>query len=353
MRADPAEQLRRHRALLAPGTPLRDGLERVLRGRTGALVVLGTNREVERLSTGGFQLDTPLTPMALRELAKMDGALVLSSDLARIVAAGVQLMPDPGIETPETGTRHRTADRVARQTQVASVTVSASMATIALFLADGRHPVEPSDIVLSQAHQALQTLERYTNRLWTLLTQLSALEVQDQVSVKDVVLVVQRLEMVRRLELELDDYVLGLGTDGRLLELQLNELDTQGLEVGHLLEQDYSSPDGPPLRMDALAALDATELLEPLTVARAVGFSSEDHLDRRISPRGYRQLAQIQRLPDALGARLLEHFGGLQALFSASKTDLQEVDGVGEQRARAIRDGLIRVAESAYTDRLG
>ncbi|SDD07069.1 DNA integrity scanning diadenylate cyclase DisA [Auraticoccus monumenti] len=352
MSSDPTAQLRRFRALVAPGTPLRDGLERVLRGRTGALVVLGTNKTVEHVSTGGFQLDTPLTPMALRELAKMDGALVLSSDLARIVAAGVQLMPDAAIDTLETGTRHRTADRVARQTGLPAVTVSASMSTIALFLPDGRHPVEPSDLVLGRAHQALQTLERYANRLWTLLTQLSSLEVQDQVTVKDVVLVMQRLEMVRRLELELDDYVLSLGTDGRLLDLQMRELDSHGLEVAELLERDYSTDEGPGLSVLALRALDTTELLEPLTVARAAGFSAEDHLDRRLTPRGHRQVAQIQRLPASLGERLLEHFGGLQALFSASKTELQEVEGVGEQRARAIRDGLIRVAEAAYTERL-
>nr|WP_156611061.1 DNA integrity scanning diadenylate cyclase DisA [Auraticoccus cholistanensis] len=345
--------MRRFRALVAPGTPLRDGLERVLRGRTGALVVLGSNRAVEQVSTGGFSLDTPFTPMALRELSKMDGAVVLSSDLSRIVAAGVQLMPDARIETLETGTRHRTADRVARQTEVPAVTVSASMATIALFLSDGRHPVEPSQVILGQAGQALQTLERYSERLWTLLTQLSSLEVQDQVTVKDVVLVMQRLEMVRRLQQELDDYVLSLGTDGRLLELQVRELDGSASEVAALLERDYSSADGPPLQVAALHDIPTAELLEPLTVARVVGFSTEDHLDRRLTPRGFRQLAQIQRLPGALGERLLEHFGGLQALFSASKAELQEVEGVGEQRARMIRDGLIRVAEAAYTERLG
>jgi diadenylate cyclase len=348
----PVAQLRRYRALLAPGTPLRDGLERVGRGRTGALVVLGTNRQVEQVSTGGFRLDTPLTPMALRELAKMDGALVLSSDQSRIVAAGVHLMPDATIPTLETGTRHRTADRVARQTGVGAVTVSASMATIAVFLPDGRHVVEPSSVILSQADQALRTLERYVVRLRVLLNKLSSLEVQDQVTVKDVVLVLQRLEMVRRLELELADAVLALGTDGRLLQLQTRELDTGGLEVAELVARDYAT-DTLTLDVAALHHLDLTALLEPLVVARTVGFSEADHLDSRLSARGHRQVAQIERLPTALAERLLDHFGGLQALFSASRSQLQEVEGVGEQRARTIREGLIRVAEAAYTDRPG
>ncbi|WP_232822036.1 DNA integrity scanning diadenylate cyclase DisA [Desertihabitans aurantiacus] len=346
----PPAQLRRYRAMLAPGTPLRDGLERVGRGRTGALVVLGSNRQVEQVSTGGFRLDTPLTPMALRELAKMDGALVLSSDQSRIVAAGVHLMPDAAIPTLETGTRHRTADRVAHQTGVGAVTVSASMATIALFLADGRHAVEPSGVILSQADQALRTLERYAVRLRALLNKLSSLEVQDQVTVKDVVLVLQRLEMVRRLELELEEYVVALGTDGRLLQLQTRELDTGGLEVAELVARDYGSET---LTLDpsALHGLEMSALLEPTVVARTVGFSEDDHLDSRLSAHGHRQVAQIERLPAALGERLLAHFGGLQALFSASRAQLQEVEGVGEQRARTIREGLIRVAESAYTER--
>lgn len=343
------ETLRRHRALVAPGTPLREGLERILRGRTGALVMLGSSRQVMACATGGFTLDTPVTPMALRELAKLDGALLLSNDLGRIVAAGVHLMPSAAIDTPETGTRHRTADRMARQTGVAAVTVSASMSTIALFLPDGRHPVDTSEVILSRANQALQTLERYTARLRSRLTELSILEVQDQVGVKDVVVLLQRLELVRRLERELGDDVLALGTDGRLLALQLRELDAGADEIALLLEDDYSLPERP-ITLDTLATLSDAELLEPSQVARTAGFGADEHLDSRLSPRGMRQLAAIPRLPAPLAARLLDHFGGLQALFAASRSDLQEVDGVGELRARAIRDGLIRLAEAAYTD---
>ena len=350
---DAEQRLRRYHRLLAQGTPLRAGLERILRGRTGALVVLGRNATLDGLATGGFGLDSPFTPTALRELCKMDGAVIVTSDLDRILAAGVHLMPDAGIDTIETGTRHRTADRVARQTGLAVVTVSASMSTIALYLPDGRHVVEGTETILSRANQALRTFERYLARFQQVTSRLSSLEVQDQVTIKDLTVVAQRLELVRRLERELDDYVVELGTDGRLLELQMLELESQVATVAELLERDYRpDPDGEGFGIANLAQLDTPSLLDPATVAVTLGFGAGEHLDTRLCSRGYRQLAQITRLPSSLGGRLLEHFGSLQGLFGASSAELMEVEGVGEQRARMIRNGLVRLAESAYNDQL-
>jgi diadenylate cyclase len=345
---DPEQRTREleYLARLAPGTPLRDGFERILRGRTGALVVLGDTPEVIGLCTGGFVLDVPYTPTALRELAKMDGAIVITSDLSRIVRAGVHLMPDPQLETVETGTRHRTADRVSRQTGVPVATVSASMSTIAIFIDGVRRPLETSEQVLSRANQAVQTLERYRERLWQVTGRLSVLEVEDQA------LVAQRLEMIRRLQNEIEAYVLELGTDGRLLALQLSELGAGLDELAELLSMDYGPSDDTGLDLAGLAGLTTGKLLEPGEVARALGFANA-HLDTRISARGYRQLAQINRLPTAYGARLVEHFGNLQGIFGATTAELQEVEGVGESRARLIREGLTRLAESAYAERLG
>lgn len=350
--ADQRSGLFEHLARMAPGTPLRDGFERILRGRTGALVVLGRNAVTDAVSTGGFALDVPFSPTALRELAKMDGAIVLDLESDRIVSAGVQLMPDAAISTVETGTRHRTADRVARQSGLPVVSVSASMSTISLFIDSHRHVFEQSDAILSRANQALQTLERYRARVSEVTARLSSLEVQDQVTVSDVALVAQRLEMVRRLNAELDGYVVELGTDGRLLALQLYELSAGLDDLRELLERDYR-PDGDSgFSFASLAGLDLSELLDPLAVARALGFGGQNHLDTRVSARGYRQVAQINRLPVGLGARLIEHFGSLQALFGATSTELQAVEGVGESRARTIRDGLLRLADAAYDDRV-
>ncbi len=347
---DPARILQ-YVAMVAPGTPLRDGLERILRGRTGALVVLSHSRAVQQLCTGGFELDVPFTPTALRELAKMDGAIVMDHSAQRIARAGVQLMPDPAIATVETGTRHRTADRVAQQTGAPVLSVSASMSTISLYVDSTRRVVEGTGQLLARANQALATLERYRTRLWEVTDRLSALEVQDQVTVRDVILVAQRLEMVRRLDAEVGEHVVELGTDGRLLGLQLHELGVGVSDLRDLLTQDYHpDEDTTPFGVDLLSELSGTDLLDPLVVARAIGFPTSEHLDSRVSTRGFRQVAQIPRLPAALGARLIEHFGSLQGLFGATAAELQEVDGVGELRARTIRDGLVRLAESAYTE---
>ena len=238
-RSDETLRLRATLASIAPGTALRDGLERILRGRTGALIVLGHDKTVESISTGGFSLDVPFTATGLRELAKMDGAIILDRDVTRIIRAAVHLMPDHTIPSDETGTRHRTADRVARQTGFPVISVSQSMQIIAAYVGETRHVLEDSGQILSRANQALATLERYKLRLDEVASTLSALEIEDLVTVRDVAVVAQRLEMVTRIAREIEDYVLELGTDGRLLSLQLEELVTGVDAERELVIRDY------------------------------------------------------------------------------------------------------------------
>lgn len=346
--------LRATLASVAPGTPLREGLERIMRGRTGALIVIGHDRVVDSISTGGFTLDVPFTSTGLRELAKMDGAIILDSSASRIERAAVHLMPDPSIPTTESGTRHRTAERVARQTGIPVISVSASMHTIALYLGDVRHVLEEPTTVVGRANQALQTLERYRTRLDEVSDALSALEVEDLVTVRDVTAVAQRLEMVRRISDEIDTYVLELGTDGRLLSLQLNEL-VGGVDAERsLVVRDYL-PAGAEDRVDevlaSLADLDADQVLDLGVVASALQIGDSNSLDSSVSPHGYRLLARIPRLPGSVVERLITHFGTLQRLLGASLDDLQAVEGVGDLRARGVRDGLSRLAESSILER--
>jgi diadenylate cyclase len=210
-RTDEALRLRTTLANIAPGTFLRDGLERILRGRTGGLLVLGSDKTVDSISTGGFFLDMPFTSTGLRELAKMDGAIVLDKDATRILHAAVHLMPDPSIPSDETGTRHRTADRVARQTGFPVISVSQSMQIIAVYVGGTRYVLEDAAQILSRANQALATLERYKLRLDEVSSTLSALEIEDLVTTRDVAVVAQRLEMVTRIAREIEGYVLELG----------------------------------------------------------------------------------------------------------------------------------------------
>jgi diadenylate cyclase len=348
-------------AMIAPGTALRDGLERVLRGHTGALVVLGDSRDIEDLCTGGFAIDVEFTATRLRELCKMDGAVQLSSDGSRILRANVHLVPDPSIPTDETGTRHRTADRMARQTGAPAISVSHSMNLIALYVDGRRHVIEDSAAILSRANQALATLERYKMRLDEVTGTLSALEIEDLVTLRDALAVLQRLEMVRRIHDELESDLLELGTDGRLVSLQLEEL-MAGVETEReLVVYDYAAEGGGRKQlsvdevMDALDALTATDLLDLSTIGRCLGFASTaalpDALDAAVSPRGYRMLARVPRIPRLVVDRLVDHFGGLQKLLGADIEDLLVVEGVGESRARSVREGLSRLAEASIVER--
>jgi diadenylate cyclase len=350
-------ELRLALAAVAPGTALREGLERILRGRTGALVVLGNNSTVESICTGGFPLDVPFSATGLRELAKMDGAIILNGEGTRIQRAATQLVPDPTIATTESGTRHRTAERTAKQTELPVISVSQSMQIVAIYVAGLRYVLEDAGQILSRANQALATLERYKLRLDEVSGTLSALEIEDLVTVRDVATVAQRLEMVRRISDEITGYVVELGTDGRLLSLQLDELVAGVDHDRELIARDYLPEDSAGERatsavLDELDALSATGLLDLDSVARALGFpSGTESLDAAVSPRGYRLLTRIPRLPMSVIDRLVDHFGGLQKLLASSVDDLVAVDGIGEARARSVREGLSRLAESSILER--
>ncbi len=345
-------------ARMAPGTPLREGLERILRGRTGALIVLGYNPAVEAMCDGGFSLDVEFSPTRLRELCKMDGAVVLSDDATAILRANVQLMPDATIATVESGTRHRTAERAAIQTDLPVIAVSHSMAIISLYFGGLRHVVADPSAILARANQALATLQRYKSRLDEVTGTLSALEIEDFATLRDAMTVLQRLLMVRRIADELTSSAIELGTDGRLLGLQLDELVSGTEEMRELLIRDYIPPEFVDRDVQdviaSLRRLDETEILDLSAVAKVLGYPGAlDTLEWPISPRGYRLLAGIPRVPPTVLDRLILHFGNLQGLLAATAADLQLVDGVGEARARVVREGLSRLAEASIVDRYG
>jgi diadenylate cyclase len=345
-------------AMVAPGTALRDGLERIVRGNTGALVVVGCDRVVRAICSGGFELDTEFSATRLRELAKMDGAIVLDQAAGRILRAAVQLVPDPELPTQESGTRHRTAERAARQTGFPVISVSKSMRTIAVFTGGERYVLEDSAALLARTHTELDTLERYRRRLDDVTRVLTALEIEDRATGTDIALVAQQLEMVTRLTDEIVGCLVELGTDAGLLRLQLDELTAGIRRQRELLLRDYQpdapgaagqSPAGGPA--DRLAALDAGALADLAAVAAAIGLWSPNDPAAQVSPRGYRVLGQIPRLSPDASDRLVERFGGLQKLLSASAQDLRQVPGVDPALAATIRTGLSRIAEAALFDR--
>jgi diadenylate cyclase len=341
-------------ARVAPGTPLRDGLDRIVRAKMGALVVVGDGPDVLAICTGGFLLDAPFSPQRLSELAKMDGAIILSSDLTRIARANVHLVPDSSVPTSETGTRHRTAERVARSLGVPVISVSEDMAVIALYVGTSRQQLQEVSRLLDRANQALQTLERYQARLGDALANLTALEVEDLVTLRDVASVLQRAEMVHRLTAEIEMMIAELGVDARLLRLQLDELLGDLDEEIDLTVKDYL-PGGTRKGVDNVLAeltrLSREDTLDLRHAAASLGLPGGGaDLDQGLTPRGERLLSRVPRLPASIAEKVADHFGDLNKILRATVADLAEVEGVGATRARAIKDSLARLTESTILD---
>ena len=344
--------------IIAPGTDLREGLENILRAKTGGLIVVGDSDDVMELVDGGFNIDADVTPARLYELAKMDGAMVLNSEADKILLANVQLIPDPSIASFETGTRHRTAERVAKQTDQLVISISQRRDIISLYKGDFKHVLEDIRVVLAKANQAVQTLEKYRSVLDQALTNLSALEFEDLVTIADVVTVLQRIEMVLKIQKEIEKYISELGNEGRLIKMQLEELVTNVRNEGLLLIKDYIT--GEKMEEDREAGevlnelLDwsSDEMLNMNTISKALGHGGNvNALDLSISPRGYRLLRKIPRLPMPVIENLVEHFDSFDQILNASPDELDDVDGIGEVRAQAIKDGLRRLRDQVLLDR--
>lgn len=340
---------------VAPGTTLHEGLENILRAKTGALIVVGDGEEVIELISGGFKIDAELHPYNLYELAKMDGAIIISKDVKRIMYANVQLLPNPLIPSYETGIRHRSAERVAKQTNQLVIAISQRRNIITLYKGNMKYVLRDVGVILAKANQAIQTLEKYKSVLDQALINLSALEFEDLVTLYDVATVIQRTEMVERVAGEIERYICELGDEGRLISMQLDELvanvDKEGLLVLHdyLMPQDGRTPEDIREQLKHWAPED---LLDLNLIIRALGYSgSSATLDASITPRGYRILSKIPRLPMPVIQHLVEVFKNLQNILKATPEELDEVEGIGEVRAHAIKDGLKRLREHVLMDR--
>lgn len=339
---------------IAPGRPLRDGLDRILQASKGALIIVGDGPEVLSICSGGFLLDAEFTPQRLAELAKMDGAIILAADASRIARANVHLVPSPNVPTSETGTRHRTAERVARSIDVPVITVSEDMSVITMYRNDDKHVLESVARLLGRANQALSTLERYRDRLDSVTGALTASEVEDLVTLRDVVTVLQRAEMVRRIAEEIEGYIVELGTDGRLVLLQLEELMAGVEDERRQVVRDYGPDDDGYRAGDVvadLAELATDRLLDPSVVGGLVLDTESPDMESGLEPRGYRLLSRIPRVPESMVVAMVNRFGSLQKVMRSEMDDLLAIPGIDAAAARTIKDGLNRLAETTIFDR--
>lgn len=350
MRED--EMIYRDLEMIAPGTQLYEGLESILKAKTGALIVIGDSPEVLALVNGGFRIDAELHPASLYELAKMDGAIVLSSDAKRILYANTQLTPDPMIPSFETGTRHRTAERVAKQTGHISISISQRRNIITIYRNNWKYILREVSVILAKANQALSTLEKYRSVFQQSLVNLSALEFEDLVTLTDVTTVLQRSQMVTRIAGEIERYVIQLGSEGRLVRMQLEELMADIKEEGLLVFRDYYSHGTNVGEIwDQFEEWDSDDLLNLNLISKALGYGGGiTSLEQAVAPRGYRILAKIPRLPMPVIENLVKRFEDLSTVMDATIEELDDVEGIGEVRARAIKDGLRRLREQVLVD---
>jgi len=352
MRIEKSKELMSILKIMAPGTSLREGLENILKAKTGGLIVLGDGKEILDIVDGGFGINASYSPAYVYELAKMDGAIVISSDLKKILFANTQLMPSPTIPTYETGTRHRTAQRIAKQTGYAVVAISQRRTIITVYKNDIKYVLRDSSIILAKANQAIQTLEKYVSVLERVVSNLNLLEFQDLATLFDVISVIQRTEMVMRIVGEIERYICELGNEGRLISMQLHELIRSVEEDGIFLIRDYCQSGMSYTDMyRQIENMSPVELLDLDFISRIIGYIGVPLVDTLISPRGYRMLNKIPRIPATVIENLVNHFRELKTTMEASYEQLDSVEGIGEARAKAIKSGLRRLKEQFMIDK--
>ena len=342
--------------LISPGTPIRDGLENILRAKTGALLLITDNNDlIKEVVDGGFSINEEYTSSKLYELAKMDGAIVLSGDLKRILFANAQLIPSREIETRETGTRHRTAERTAKQTGELVISISQRRNIITIFKGNDRYILEDTDVVLNKANQGVQTLERYKKVFDNKLSILNEYEFNDIVTLENVIVAIQRAEMVMRIVEDIQSQIYELGNDGRLVKMQLEEL-IGGVEKEELLIiKDYLAASKkkrtPEKVMEELSEVQYEDLTKEVTIAKLLGYENFDNYDEvGVYTRGYRILNKIPRMPSNIVENLVSSYKSFQHILAADIESLDEVDGIGEVRARTIKQSLRRMQEQFVFD---
>ena len=342
--------------LIAPGTPLREGLDNILKAKTGAIIIIGDSKEVLEIVDGGFKIDEDYNPAKLYELAKMDGAIVLSKDLKKILFANTQIIPSSKISTEETGTRHRTAERTAKQTGELVISISQRRNIITVFKGDFRYTIEDTAKIITRANQALQTLENYKKVFDKKLSTLNEYEFNDIVTLDNVITCIQRAEMVMRISEEVNRAILELGADGFLVKMQLEELieNLPGEEL--LIIKDYMAPTRrlSPEKILNLIRKESTDgFIDSNTIAKLLGFDIfENYEEIAVYPRGYRILNKVPRMPNAIVNNLVKTFKSFQHILSADIDQLDDVEGIGEIRARTIKQSLKRMQEQFIFDNL-
>ena len=339
--------------IVAPGTQLRVGLDNIINARTGALIVVGDTKEVLDIVHGGFYINCEYNPSYIYELAKMDGAIIISDDCKKILYANAQLSPCQYISSKETGTRHKTAERVAKQTNVLVIAISKRRQVITLYKSNYKYILRDINEILNKANQGIQTLEKYKDGLDQSMNNLTTLEFENRVTLYDITKTIQKMEMVWRIGSEISMYISELGTEGRLLNMQFIEL-MDGVAMDRInLIKDYINDENKYYVsiLNEIGKFDSGELLNLNLIANLLYYDTGlNTLDILVKPRGYRILSKIPRIPANILENVIVTFGSLQNIIKASPSKLESVDGIGKVRANNINESLKKYQEQFLCD---
>ncbi len=324
---------------LIPGQPLRNGVDLIADKKTGALIVIGTSAKLEKISSGGVALSNcSYTPEMLSELAKMDGAIIVDTNVNNILKANVHLNPSDDILTSQTGTRHRTAERASVETELSVVAVSEESSTIKVFNGSNVYELEESSIIHGRVNESLQSVDRTRRRFDDAVLELGELEIENTLTNQQVLEVIQRGELLGRLSQQVRKEASDLGEDSGLVMIQIDSLESGVRNTLDLVLKDHL----PKKRfrnikkaVDEIANLTYEELN---TVQHLGSVLFMEPLDEVSVSKGYRVLGRLPGLPDNLHDSLIQKFTTLPNLLNASTEKLFEVDGIGRSRAQQLRE---------------
>lgn len=307
--------------LFSPGTAMRNAIDDILRARLGALIVI-EKEGLFNIIEGGFKVNCRFSPQRLVELAKMDGAIIISKDLKRILYANTLLVPDASFKTMETGTRHKAAERAAQQIKTEVLAVSERRNKVTLYYGKEKYVLEKTSEILTRATETLQILEKQKEIYDDSMVHLNILEVTDLTSSSDVCNVLQRMEIIRRVADNVKRNLVELGKEGIIVSMRLKELTKNLNQDRGFILKDYFYNREDKIE-DLLNNMNFDFLLETSNISRMV---FEEMGEKQVFSKGFRLLRNANILEKDQGL-LIDYFSTLGKIFNAEEKELAEALG--------------------------
>ncbi len=324
---------------LLPGEPLRIGVDLIADKKSGALIVIGSSAKLDKISSGGVDLiDCEYSPEMLSELAKMDGAIIVDQFVTKILKANVHLNPSDTLSTTQTGTRHRTAERTAEETNLTVITVSEESSLVKVFTNSETTELEEPSIILGRVNESLQSVDRMRRRFDDAVAELGELEIENSLTNQQVLEVIQRGELLTRLAKQVRSEALRLGGEAGLVLIQIDSLESGVTNTLNLVLKDHLPAKkyrNIAKAIDEISRQSYEELNDIDSLGSVLGKLPLDDLS---TPKGYRVLARLPNLPENLHDSIIQKFKTLPKLLSASPEKLYEIEGIGRGRAQQLRD---------------